>query len=60
VGARDCVVLADEGHVALLDVEDLVVVRTKDAVLVARRGRGEDVRRVVRELEARGRGDLVR
>ena len=38
------------GHVALLGVKDLIVVRTEDAVLVARRGRGEDVREIGRRL----------
>jgi mannose-1-phosphate guanylyltransferase len=59
VDSSDCVVDADGGHVALLGVKDLIVVRTADAVLVARRGRGEDVRQVVDRLRARGRGDLV-
>jgi hypothetical protein len=40
-------------------VKDLIVVRTKDAVLVARRGRGEDVRDVVKRLEEEGREDLL-
>jgi mannose-1-phosphate guanylyltransferase len=54
VEAEGCVVYAGEGHVALLGVKDLIVVRTKDTVLVLRRGRGEDVRRVVARLEAEG------
>lgn len=61
VDAEDCFVRAEDGTtVALLGVSDLVVVRTKDALLVARRGRGEDVRRVYEALEARGREDLLR
>jgi mannose-1-phosphate guanylyltransferase len=59
VESEDCVVDAGEGHVALLGVKDLIVVRTEDAVLVARRGRGEDVREMVARLEAEGRGKLV-
>jgi len=59
VDTRDCVVDAGEGHVALLGVKDLLVVRTGDTVLVARRGRGEDVRKVVERLEAEGREDLL-
>ena len=39
---------------------DLIVVRTGDTVLVARRGRGEDVREIVKRLEAEGREDLLR
>jgi mannose-1-phosphate guanylyltransferase len=61
VDAEDCFVRAEDGTtVALLGVSDLVVVRTKDALLVARRGRGEDVRRVYEALQARGREDLLR
>ncbi len=59
VDADGCVVDAQDGHVALLGVKDLIVVRTKDTVLVARRGRGEDVRDVVKRLEEEGREDLL-
>jgi mannose-1-phosphate guanylyltransferase len=60
VDAANCVVDAAEGHVALLDVDDLVVVRTKDTVLVTRRGRGERIRDVVARLEKEGREDLLK
>lgn len=59
VDSSDCVVDAEDGLVALLGVQDLIVVRTADAVLVARRGRGEDVRDVVRRIEKMQHGDLV-
>ena len=59
VDAKGCVVDAESGTVALLGVEDLIVVRTGDAVLVARRGRGEDVREIVARLKASARGDLL-
>jgi mannose-1-phosphate guanylyltransferase len=59
VDARNCVVDASGGHVALLGVEDLIVVRSKDSVLVARRGQGERVREVVERLKAERRGDLL-
>jgi mannose-1-phosphate guanylyltransferase len=59
VDAHDCVVEAEAGHVALLGVRDLIVVRTGDTVLVLPRGQGERVREIVRELEAQGRGDLL-
>jgi mannose-1-phosphate guanylyltransferase / mannose-6-phosphate isomerase len=41
--------------VALVGVEDLVVVDTRDALLVARRGATQDVKKIVDELDARGR-----
>ena len=60
VDAKGNLVRALDGTtVALLGVDDLVVVRTKDALLVARRGCGEDVRRVVAALEKAGRKDLL-
>ena len=60
VDAKNCHVRVDDGTVVvLLGVEDLVVVRTAKATLVARKGRGEDVRKVVERLKAAGRGDVV-
>jgi hypothetical protein len=45
--------------VALLGVEDLVVVDTEDVILVTKRGAGPDVRRLVDELRKRGRRKLL-
>jgi mannose-1-phosphate guanylyltransferase len=48
-------VLAPKGKlVALVGVRDLVVVDTKDALLVVPRERAQDVRSIVQALEARG------
>ncbi|HZF12642.1 MAG TPA: sugar phosphate nucleotidyltransferase [Thermoanaerobaculia bacterium] len=47
------------GIVAVLGVEGLVVVRTADAVLVCPKERSQEVRRLVAELAARGRNDLL-
>ena len=47
------------GVVAVLGVSGLVVVRTADAVLVCPRERSQEVRRLVEELKARGRRDLL-
>ncbi|MDJ0521363.1 MAG: sugar phosphate nucleotidyltransferase [Planctomycetota bacterium] len=60
VDAKDCLVDSEDGHVALLGVKDLVVVRRGRNVLVAKRGRGESVRDVVARLEEEGRKDLLR
>ncbi len=59
VDVEGCVVEAAHGHVALLGVKDLIVVRTKDTLLVLPRGQGERVREIVARLEAEGRGDLL-
>jgi mannose-1-phosphate guanylyltransferase len=50
---------SDAGTIAVLGVEGLVVVRTGDTVLVIPKARSQEVRRIVSELAARGRGDLL-
>ena len=45
--------------VALVGLEDVVVVDTDDALLVCRRDRSQDVRKVVDALKSRGRKDLL-
>lgn len=58
VDSKDCILHTSGGKmVALVGVSDLVVVETPDALLVCRRERAEEVRRVVAELERRGRFD---
>ncbi len=58
--ATNCLVRTDDGTaVALIGVDDLLVVRTKDALLIARKGRGEDVRRIYDALKLAGRLDLL-
>lgn len=44
--------------VALVGVEDLIVVDTEDALLIARRDRAQDVSKVVKTLQGRKREDL--
>jgi mannose-1-phosphate guanylyltransferase len=55
VGARDSVVVGDR-LVALVGVENLVVVATDDAILIMPRQRAQDVREVVLRLEQQGLG----
>jgi len=45
--------------VAVVGLDDVVVVDAGDAILVARRDRSQDVRRVVDELGKRGRDDVL-
>jgi mannose-1-phosphate guanylyltransferase len=45
--------------IALVGVTNLVVVQTKDALLITTRERSQDVGRVVAELKAAGREDLI-
>ncbi len=45
--------------IALVGVEDLIVVDTGDALLICRKGASQKVGQVVKELESRGRDDLL-
>jgi mannose-1-phosphate guanylyltransferase len=45
--------------IALIGVSDLVVVQTKDALLITTRDRSQDVGKVVAELKRAGRDDLI-
>ena len=53
VDARNTFVQGDQRLVAAVGVDDLVIVDTPDAVLVARRGRAQEVKSVVEELTRR-------
>ena len=59
VDSRGCIVHNPGGLTALIGVEDLVVVATRDALLVCRKDRDQDVRAVVAELKKRGRNELL-
>ena len=45
--------------IALVGVSNLVVVQTKDALLITTRERSQDVGKVVAELKSAGRDDLI-
>ena len=51
VDSRGCHVMSDKHLVALFGVENLVVVTTSDAVLVANRDNGDGLRRLVLQLK---------
>ncbi len=51
---------SDGPFVAAVGVENLVIVATADAVLVARRDASQDVKKIVDELERQGREEHIR
>ena len=59
VDARGNLLFADAGTIAVLGIEGLVVVRTGDAVLVCPKSRSQEVKKLVSELAARKREDLL-
>ncbi|MBF0296265.1 MAG: mannose-1-phosphate guanylyltransferase/mannose-6-phosphate isomerase [Magnetococcales bacterium] len=58
-GVRNCHVRAQARLVAALGVEDLVIVETDDAVLVAARERVQEVRNLVERLKRENREELI-
>lgn len=59
VDSQDSLVVADVGHVAIIGVEGLAVIRTGDSVLVMPKSRSQDVRAVVDALRGDGRDELL-
>jgi mannose-1-phosphate guanylyltransferase/mannose-6-phosphate isomerase len=57
--AEGNLLFSDQGAIAVLGVRDLIVVRTGDSVLVMPKERSQEVKRIVEELKARGREDLL-
>lgn len=51
-GCRNCYLHSTGRLLAAVGVDDLAVVETRDAVLVARRDRAQEVKKIVRRLEA--------
>ena len=58
-GARRCYVRADGRHVSVLGAEDLVIVETDDALLVAGRSRTQEVKEIVARLKREKRTEHV-
>ena len=57
--SRGCLVYSPQKTVALLGVQDLVVVETPEALLICPRERSQEVKKIVERLTAEGRDDLL-
>jgi mannose-1-phosphate guanylyltransferase/mannose-6-phosphate isomerase len=54
-GSKGCISYGKRGElIALLGVEDLIVVRAGNALLVAKKDRAQDVKKIVTRLEKEG------
>lgn len=53
--ARGCIVKGDKKLIALVGVEDLMVIDTEDALLVCPKDRAQDVKKIAERLQAEGR-----
>lgn len=58
--ARNNIIISDQPHtIALLGVEDMVLIQTADALLLCPRQRVEEIKGIVQELRDLGREDLL-
>lgn len=57
--AKNCIVAGDGRTIGVIGLEDVIVVQQGDSVLVCRKDRAEDVKKLVQELERRGLTDQV-
>lgn len=59
VDSKNCGVYGGKRCVALVGVEDIIVVDTPDALLICHKDKAQDVKTVVDELQSRDRNDLL-
>lgn len=60
VDTKDCIVRTTDGHlVATLGVEDLIIVHTDDATLVARKQDSERIKDLLEEIKKQGQSDRL-
>ncbi|MBI4859340.1 MAG: mannose-1-phosphate guanylyltransferase [Candidatus Riflebacteria bacterium] len=59
VNSAGCIVYSSGPLVTMLEVSDLIVVQTSDAILVCPKSRAQDVRLVVDQLRAQGKTRLL-
>jgi mannose-1-phosphate guanylyltransferase len=57
--ARNAVIVGNQRTVAVVGIDNIVVVDTPDALLVCERSRAQDVRGIVAQLRQRGALDLI-
>jgi mannose-1-phosphate guanylyltransferase len=59
IDADNNYVYSPKKFVALVGVEDLVIVETEDALLITHRKHSQDVGKIVKELAGSGRTELI-
>jgi mannose-1-phosphate guanylyltransferase len=59
LGSSQCIVYSPKKLVALVGVEDLIIVEEDDALLICKRERSQDVRKLVEILRSQGRDTVL-
>jgi len=56
---ESCLVIGNKRLIATVDLKDLIIVETDDAVLIAKRGSAQKVKHIVEELKAKNRVEAL-
>lgn len=59
LNSENCLAYADEGLVSVIGLQDVLVVATRDSVLVAHKDKAQDVKKIVEALEREGRSEIA-
>ena len=59
IDTLNSLVISDDKLIAAVGVKDLVIVNTKDAVLVAHKDKTQEVKAIVKQLKAQGRSEPI-
>jgi len=59
VRSRNSLVWSQDKPITIVEVEDLIVVETKDSILICKKGKSQSVKEVVDVLRKQGRQDLL-
>lgn len=59
VDVKDSIILSGGKTITAVDVENLVIVETKDAIMVCPKDKAQGVKKIVEELKAQGREELL-
>ena len=59
IDTKGCITYSDKRIITTVGVENLIIVETKDAIMVVDKNRAQDVKLIVEELKKQGRDDLL-
>jgi mannose-1-phosphate guanylyltransferase len=59
IRTKDSFVLAQDKVVSIIDVKDLIVIETKDSIMICRKGKSQGVKEAVDLLRKQGRQELL-
>ena len=59
IETKNCLIESSERLIATVGVEDLVVVETSDAVVIGKRERAQEIKRIVEELKKKGKEEYL-